>query len=139
MSNINAGRVIGGGLVAGVVYNAGEAFLNLVILKDAADAMVKKLNIPPVGDEFIMKATFMMFVVGIVNVFLYAAIRPRFGVGPKTAVIAGLLVWFLGFVYFALMATWMGLFEMSPSVIGLAFELPEAILASLAGAWIYKE
>lgn len=139
MSNINVGRVIGGGLLAGIVYNAGEAFLNLVILKDAADAMVKKLNIPPVGDDFIMRATLMMFVVGIVNVFLYAAMRPRFGAGPKTAAIAGVFVWFLAFVYFAIMATWMGLFEMSASLIGLAFELPEAILASLAGAWIYKE
>ena len=139
MSSINVGRVIGGGLVAGIVYNAGEAFLNLVILKDAADAMVKKLNIPPVGDEFIMKATLMMFVVGIVNVFLYAAMRPRFGAGPKTALIAGVFVWFLAFFYFAMMATWMGVFELSPSLIGLAFELPEAILASLAGAWIYKE
>ncbi len=139
MSNINVGRVIGGGLVAGVVYNAGEAFLNLVILKDAADAMVKRLSIPPVGDEFIMKATLMMFVVGVINVFLYAAMRPRFGPGPKTAVLAGLAIWFLSFVYLSVMMTWMGVFEMGPTITGLAFELVEAILASLAGAWIYKE
>lgn len=139
MSNINVGRVIGGGLVAGVVYNAGEAFLNLVILKDAGDAMVKRLSIPPIGDEFIMKATLMMFVVGIVNVFLYAAMRPRFGPGPKTAALAGLAIWFLSFVYLSLMMTWMGVFEMGPTITGLAFELVEAILASLAGAWVYKE
>lgn len=139
MSNINVGRVIGGGLVAGVVYNAGEAFLNLVILKDAGDAMVKRLSIPPIGDEFIMKATLMMFVVGVVNVFLYAAMRPRFGPGPKTAVFAGLAIWFLCFVYLSLMMTWMGVFEMGPTITGLAFELVEAVLASLAGAWIYKE
>ncbi len=139
MSNINVGRVIGGGLLAGVVYNAGEAFLNLVILKDAGDAMVKRLSIPPIGDEFIMKATLMMFVVGVVNIFLYAAIRPRFGPGPKTAAFAGLAIWFLSFVYLSLMMTWMGVFEMGPTITGLAFELVEAILASLAGAWIYKE
>lgn len=139
MSQINIGRVIGGGLLAGVVYNCGEAFLNLVILKEAGDEMVKKLSIPPIGDAFIMKATLMMFIVGIVTVFVYAAMRPRFGPGPKTAAIAGVLVWFLAFVYFAMMATWMGLFEMGPTLIGLAFELPEAILAALAGAWLYKE
>lgn len=139
MSNINVGRVLGGGLLAGVVYNAGEAFLNLVILKDAGDAMVKRLSIPPIGDEFIMKATLMMFVVGIVNVLLYAGMRPRFGPGPKTAVLAGLAIWFLSFVYLSLMMTWMGVFEMGPTITGLAFELVEAILASLAGAWIYKE
>ena len=139
MSNINVGRVLGGGLLAGVVYNAGEAFLNLVILKDAGDAMVKRLSIPAIGDDFIMKATLMMFVVGVVNVFLYAAMRPRFGPGPKTAVLAGLAIWFLSFVYLSLMMTWMGVFEMGPTITGLAFELVEAILASLAGAWLYKE
>ncbi len=139
MGNINVVRVVGGGLVAGVVYNIGEAFLNLVILKDAGEAMVEKLSIPPIGDDFIMKATVMMFVVGIANVFLYAAMRPRFGPGPKTAIFAGLAVWFLCFVYLGLMMTWMGMFEMSATLIGLAFELVEALVASLAGAWFYRE
>ncbi len=139
MSNINVGRVISGGLVAGVVYNIGEAVLNLVVLKDAADQMAKKFHLDLASGDFIMKATVMMFVIGMVNVFLYAAIRPRFGAGPKTAVIAGLAIWFLAFVYLAMMSAWMGLFEMSPALIGLAWELPEAILASLAGAWVYKE
>ena len=78
MSNINVGRVISGGLVAGVVYNIGEAVLNLVVLKDAADQMAKKFHLDLASGDFIMKATVMMFVIGMVNVFLYAAIRPRF-------------------------------------------------------------
>ena len=32
MGEINLGRVIGGGIVAGIVYNVGEAILNLVVL-----------------------------------------------------------------------------------------------------------
>ena len=111
----------------------------MVVLKQAGEDMVKKLSIPPIGDDFIMKATLMMFVVGIMNVWLYAAIRPRFGAGPRTAAIAGFAVWFFCFVYLAMMMTWMGVFEIGPTIAGLGFELVEAILASLAGAWIYKE
>ena len=34
-----------------------------------------------------------------VTVWLYAAIRPRFGPGPKTAICAGLIVWGLSYLY----------------------------------------
>ena len=34
------------------------------------------------------------FLCGIAAVWLYAAIRPRFGAGLKTALIAGIAVWF---------------------------------------------
>jgi hypothetical protein len=33
------------------------------------------------------------FLVGIFAVWLYAAIRPRYGDGPKTALCAGAVVW----------------------------------------------
>ena len=35
----------------------------------------------------------MTSALGIAAVWLYAAIRPRYGAGPRTAVIAGLAVW----------------------------------------------
>jgi hypothetical protein len=35
------------------------------------------------------------FIYGIVLVYLYAAIRPRFGAGPSTAVQAGILMWLI--------------------------------------------
>src|SRR5207249_3963498 len=37
------------------------------------------------------------FLVGIFAVWLYAAIRPRYGAGPKTALCAGAAVWGLGY------------------------------------------
>src|SRR5437667_4515115 len=37
------------------------------------------------------------FVLGVLLVWLYAAIRPRFGPGPKTSLIAGLVLWFLAY------------------------------------------
>ncbi len=139
MGGINPGRVLAGGLVAGVVYNAGEAVLNTVVLAADMEVFQKKFNLPEIGGDFIMKATVLMFVVGILNVFLYAAIRPRFGAGVKTAVIAGLVVWALSFLYMSLLNMWMGLFAMGPTLLGVGWELVEAILASIAGAWVYRE
>ena len=38
------------------------------------------------------------FLVGIFAVWLYAAIRPRYGAGPKAALCAGAAVWGLGYL-----------------------------------------
>ena len=35
------------------------------------------------------------FLIGIFIIWLYAAIRPRYGAGPETAIITGLAVWFI--------------------------------------------
>ena len=41
------GRVLLGGLVAGVVYNIGEAILNMQILSQAMLNFSQKFNLPP--------------------------------------------------------------------------------------------
>jgi hypothetical protein len=139
MSNINLGKVILGGLVAGVVYNIGEAILNMGILAKDMEEFSRKYQLPAMEGSFIMKMTLLMFVFGIVTVWLYAAIRPRFGAGIKTAVIAGVAVWFLSFFYATFLMHAIGLFATAPSVKGAVWELGEAVLAAIAGAWVYKE
>src|SRR5216110_3124332 len=99
MGKINLGRVLLGGLVAGVVLNAGEWLLNGVVLKSTMDAFFKKCGIPQPGNNFLVIAIAITFVLGIVIVLGYAAIRPRFGPGPKTAIIAALFAWFGCYVY----------------------------------------
>jgi hypothetical protein len=139
MSNINVGRVVLGGLVAGVVYNIGETILNVVILGKDIEEFSKKFSLPAMSGGFIAKMTLLMFVFGIVTVFLYAAMRPRFGAGVKTAVIAGALVWFLSFFYASFLNSAMGLFDAVLAAKGAGWELGEAVLAAIAGAWVYKE
>ena len=39
------------------------------------------------------------FALGVLAVWTYAAIRPRFGAGPKTAVCAGFAVWVMSYFY----------------------------------------
>lgn len=139
MANINVGKVILGGLVAGVVLNVGEAILNMQVLAATMEEFNKRFNLPAPGGGFIATMTILMFIFGIVTVFLYAAIRPRFGAGAKTAVIAGVLVWFLSFFYATLLNVGLGLFAMKPGIIGAGWELAQTVLAAIAGAAVYKE
>ncbi len=139
MGKINLVRVLLGGLLAGVVINALEFLLNEPVLGGQwVEAMVA-LGLEPPGGGDVLWYVVWGFVLGISIVWVYAAIRPRFGPGPKTAVIAGLavwfLIWFLGFGATVLS----GMFPTSLVLVTLVWELFEVPIAAVAGAWLYKE
>ncbi len=138
MGRINVGRVILGGLVAGLVVNVGEFIFNGVLVADTMEAAMTEMETAYASwamPVFIVTA----FVMGIFLVWLYAAIRPRFGAGPRTAILAGLAVWVAAglFPYIGLQAT--GIFPGSVlgwSLVWVLFEYP---IATLAGAALYQE
>ena len=138
MGKINNGRVLLGGLLAGLVINIIEFVVHQVILGEQWHEAVAALNLQPWSRvEWVVWAV-IMFLVGIFIVWLYAAIRPRYGAGPKTAVCAGLAVWFSCFLL-----GWGGaVYTVLPcNLVGIAVivGLVEAVLAALAGGWVYKE
>ncbi len=99
MGKINIGRVIAGGLLAGLVINIGETVLNTVVIAGQMEAAVAARNLPPVGGREIASFVIMCFGLGIATVWLYAAIRTRFGPGVPTAVLNGAVVWFLAYLW----------------------------------------
>ena len=139
MGKINLVRVILGGLVAGFVINIGEFLLNEPILGSRWRAAMESLNRPPIGSQAITFFVILGFALGIGAVYLYAAIRPRFGAGPRTAVCAGLLVWFFAYLYTSVGMIAMGLLPRSLLLIGVAWGLLEVPIATVFGAWLYKE
>jgi len=142
MGQINWRRVIGGGLLAGVVMNASEAALHGGMLGQDAIELFKARGIPETGESWQMIALIAMtFVLGIASVWLYAAIRPRYGAGPKTAICAGLAVWVLAHVWSGVYigAGFSGLITPKLAWLPVAWGLIEAPLGTLAGAWLYKE
>ncbi len=99
---------------------------------------------PPLIGSVLFVAWLIIF--GIVIVWLYAAIRPRFGSGVKTAVYAGLAVWFLAYcVGSPLLAlrgvsgVIRGLVPVEFMIVGALLHLPALCLATPLGAWIYRE
>lgn len=139
MAGINVVRVLVGGLVAGLVINVSEFILNMVVLGADMSTAMARLNLPPVGGLAICAFVTLGFVLGIMTVWLYAAIRPRYGAGPRTALCAGSAVWFLAYVYGSVGLVAIGVFPAGMMTIALVWGLGELLVASVAGAWMYRE
>ncbi len=136
---INFGRVLLGGLVAGLVLNVGEYVLNDKVLASQMKDYFSLHNFPTPAGKAIAIAIVMTFVLGIVIVLGYAAIRPRFGAGPKTAIIAGLFAWFGVYFYGNVLGAAFGFVPTNILPLLLAWGFVEYLLGAIAGAWLYKE
>ena len=139
MGKINVARVIMGGLLAGLVVNFSESILNFFVVAKAMEDAFKAMNLPPMGGSTIAGFLVMGFVLGIVTVWLYAAIRPRFGASIQTAVVAGLAVWFFAYLYPGIGLGLIGMMPTQLNVITLVWGLAEIVIGSIAGAWVYTE
>lgn len=135
---INGARVLLGGLFAGLVLNVGEAVLNAVILAEETAAAADAIGVTPHAWGVVW-AILWSFGMGLVLAWLYAVARPRLGAGPKNAILVGLAAWYLAFFFNALMALWQGLLPATLVWTVLVWRLVETPLASLAGAWLYRE
>jgi hypothetical protein len=139
MQSINWRRVILGGLLAGLVINVFESVLNGAVLAKDWEAAMAALGKPPMGGSQVAVFVIWGFLVGIFAVWLYAAIRPRYGAGPKTALCAGAAVWALGYLLASAAPIVLNLFPARVIVIGLVVGLVEVLVGTLLGAWLYRE
>lgn len=136
---INFGRVLLGGLVAGLLMNIGEYVLNDRVLGSQMKEYFGLHNFPIPGGKAIGIAVVMVFVLGIVMILGYAAIRPRFGAGPKTAIIAGLFAWFGVYLFNNILGAAFGFVPTNILALVLVWGLVEYLVAAVVGAWLYKE
>jgi pimeloyl-ACP methyl ester carboxylesterase len=139
MNRINMGRVLIGGLLAGLIINFGEFILNGVLLAEEMNEAMKALNKPPISPGMIVWFVLFGFGLGFMLVWVYAAIRPRFGAGIKTAICAAAAVWGLSYLYPNLFMIIIGLFPQGMMVFVTIWGLVEITIAGIAGAWLYKE
>lgn len=136
---MNYSRILIGGLVAGVILNIGEFLLNGVILAKQMEDFFRKCGMTPPGTNAMIILVLLTLLMGIFLVAVYAAIRPRCGPGPKTAIGAGLIGWFCIYFYNNAIAAALGMVPTNLFAIAISWGLVEYILAALAGAWLYKE
>ena len=139
MNKINFGRVILGGLLTGLLLNIGEFLLNAVVLADQMKAFNAQHNFTEPGTSFMIMAVVLTFVLGIVMVLGYASIRPRFGPGVKTALIASLFAWFGLYFYMGLFFAVLFGISTGTCVMTMVWGLVEYAIATVAGAWLYRE
>ena len=139
--NINVGRVLLGGLVAGVVGNALDFVNNTYLLASDMAINAQRLNLDPA----LMASTGVAvswivadFLFGFLLVFAYAAMRPRFGPGPKTAIVSSVTLYLaVTVVLYGFMRT--GFFTELLFLKASLYALVISIISGLAGAAVYKE
>ncbi len=139
MNKINFPRVVLGGLVAGVVLNIGEFLLNDFVLGPQMKELMARLNVPDPGTTFLTVAVLSTLVIGVVIVWVYAAMRPRLGPGPKTAICAGVIGWIFVCVYCGVINGMIVQVPRNMMVIAIVWCFFEYTVAAIAGAWLYKE
>jgi hypothetical protein len=140
MAHTNRGRVILGGLLAGVVINVVEFVTNGVVLKGTWAQIMQGLGKPQqLPASSIVLFNVGGFLMGIAAVWLYAAIRTRYGAGPGTAIRAGLVAWGLTSFLPALGNYAVGMIPTRVLVITAIVSLADIVVGTLAGAWLYKE
>lgn len=140
MGKINAGRVVAGGIAAGVIINLGE-WIASILFQEQYEAMYEAMGIPePSGAALAVFGVFTLLM-GIVVVWLYAAMRPRFGPGPRTAVFAGLVMWLLAWLWPTSSMVAMGALGMTTGmfIVAMIWGVVEVLVAAMVGGWLYKE
>ncbi len=140
--SLNPRRVITGGLLAGVIIIIFNIFAQFILMDRVQHEMntwmpgsVDRMNM---GAGAIAAGLIMKFLIGIILIWLYAAILPRFGPGPRTASYVAITVWILGAIFFSDFPL-MGMMSVASYVLLEIMQLVTLLIAILVGARIYSE
>lgn len=136
MSKINWYRVLGCGLLAGIVWIVLGTAVTALLGRSFAALPNNHLGSPT--PAFIIVNIILDLLEGVSILWLYAAIRPRYGPGARTAIIAAFAWWFIVSLEDF---TWcsFGLFPANTIIPLMIGTLPALVLAALTGAWLYRE
>ncbi|HEU4479406.1 MAG TPA: DUF1761 family protein [Pyrinomonadaceae bacterium] len=141
MSKLNWNRILIGGLVAAVIAFLTDGFFHESVVGADWKAVYAGLGAREPEHSATGMAYFGIFELGrgLISIFLYALMRQPFKPGPKTAALAGVVTWlafsvtgpaqFIPLEFYSL-ALW--------AKVG-AFQLITSIIATIAGAAIYKD
>jgi hypothetical protein len=141
MGKTNRIRVLMGGLVAGVVVNVLWFGAWALFVRRSWSVALAAAGRPlwETGGTTVL-VTMLGFLAGFVLVWLYAAIRPRYGAGPRTAVIASIAAWLLlGLIPDVALGSMLRLIPVRLWAIDVVETLVVTVVAAVLGAWVYKE
>ena len=140
MSGINTNKVVMAGLAAGFVMNVIDFIVNSTLLSAQWTAAMTALNHAKGMESGAAVASFIIsdFVLGLVAAFIYAAIRPRFGAGLRTGLIAGAIIWICSLT-FAWPLQAMGLFPMGLIAMTMAGSIVSYLAGGATAGRLYSE
>jgi hypothetical protein len=136
MSKINWSRVLFCGLLAGIIWIVLGSMVTALLGRDFAALPNNHLGTPSPG--FVLFNVGLDLLEGISVLWLYAAIRPRYGPGARTAIISAFAWWSIVSLGDAAWCSF-GLFPPRTVIPLMIGTLPALILATTAGARFYRE
>jgi hypothetical protein len=140
MGKINYGRVILGGVFGGIIAAFLDWLLNGVLMGQLWEDAMKSLNRSNAFSGAFLPFLFLAFSIGgIVLVWVYAAMRPRFGPGVRTAVYAGLVAWIFAGLLPSMMNAVSGLYNPRLMLYSTLAAMVDIVAGALAGAALYRE
>ena len=137
---MNYQRIILGGIVAGIVCYIGDAVVHGVLLSTRWQEIAATLKLPQ-GDQMGGMIWFALYDLGkgVAAVLLYALIRPRLGPGPRTAAIAGLVIWALVIPLPLAGMIPIHFFGRKFALLWSIYGLLPVVIGAVAGAALYRE
>ena len=139
MTKLNWNRIVLGGLAAGVAL----VLMDMITMGGIFNAQISAamasigLNWEDGGPADLAFMIAFNLIVSFFAVWLYAHLKTRYGPGPRTALIVGLVVWVSGYVQEGL--TLRMIFPTSVVGIVLMVGLVEALVVSQIGAYLYRD
>lgn len=141
MPRTNWVRLIIGILIATVIMFLADGFFHEQVVKADWTAVYTGLGATEPKHSSTGIAYFAIFELGraILGMSLYVLMRSCCGAGPKTAVLAGVVMWIAFSVTGPAQFIPLGFYSHALWVKVAAFQLVTSIVATLAGAVLYKE
>ena len=139
---INTSKVVVGGLAAGVMGNiVGYVGFGMLLgprFEAEAVAVAPTLAGRGMTTGAVVTNIVVSFVIGLLLVWLYAAMRPRFGPGSRTAIFAAMGVWLCGFLFHMDMLI-LGMVSQQTYALASLVALVQLIASAWVGGMLYKE
>ena len=140
MGKINWGRVILGGIVAGIVMNVIDYVVNVPLLgaRWMSETTLLHLTNAPSAGASALGWILSDLVLGLLTVWIYAGFRPRYNPGPLTALRAGFAVWAISGIAYSCLC-FMGLYSHALVFHSAVGGLVAKLLGAWVGAMLYSE
>jgi len=135
------GRAALGAIVAAIILFVAGGLIHGAILGSEWEAWQKAGHLPLMlsRETGMVLWAIVSLVNGVVALWIYVGIRPRFGAGAKTAATAGFLLWLAASFGPALGQVALGNVPTRIIVVGCVGFLLAYVVAAVAGAYFYKE
>lgn len=142
MTKINFGRLLIGGLIASILLFLSDGFLHEQVFKQYWEYLYHGLGAkPPESSHAVAMVYFFIFELGrgFSAIFVYALMRPFYGVGPKTAVFSAIAAWLAFSVTAPAEFIPLGFYGRRLWIMVAAAQLVTSVVANLLAAWIYRD